>query len=69
MRRIAALIVDVDSAGGKKGKFEFDTSYVEPMEMQVGAGTNKATMYVLMAAILTLVLVYARLLGTERLTG
>ena len=53
--RIAALIVDVDSSGGKKGEFVFDTSYVEPMKMQVGAGKNTATMYVFPAKAMQLV--------------
>ena len=53
--RIAANFVDVDSAGGKMTKFVFDTSYVDPMEMQVGAGLNKATMYVFPARALQLV--------------
>src|SRR5680860_239856 len=53
--KIAAGVVDVESAGGKKSKFVFDTSYVEPMAMQVGAGKNKATMYVFPARALQLV--------------
>ena len=47
--------MDVSSAGGKKGEFVFDTSYVEPMEMQVGAGKNTATMYVFPAKAIQLV--------------
>ena len=48
-------MVEVDTAEGKKGTFTFDTSYVEPMEMQVGAGKNTATMYVFPAKAIQLV--------------
>jgi hypothetical protein len=52
---IAPRVIDVDSTGGKKKEFVFDTSYVDPMEMTVGTGTNKSSMFVFPARALQLV--------------
>ena len=38
---IALRVIDVDAAEGKKKSFTFDTSYVDPMTMQVGSGADK----------------------------
>lgn len=52
---IAARMVEVDTTEGKKGAFTFDTSYVDPLEMQVGAGKDDPTMFVFPARALQLV--------------
>ena len=52
---IAARMVEVDTSEGKKGEFTFDTSYVEPLQMKVGAGQDDPTMYVFPARALQLV--------------
>ena len=52
---IAARMVEVDTAEGKKGAFTFDTSYVDPLEMKVGAGKDDPTMFVFPARALQLV--------------
>lgn len=52
---IAARVVEVDTNEGKKGAFTFDTSYVEPLEMKVGAGQDDPTMFVFPARALQLV--------------
>lgn len=43
---ISARVVEVDTAGGKKGSFKFDISYVEPLEMKIGSGQDAPTMFV-----------------------
>lgn len=43
---ISARVVEVDTAGGKKDSFEFDISYVEPLEMKIGSGQDAPTMFV-----------------------
>ena len=53
--KISSRVVQVDSTEGKKGSFTFDTSYVDPIEMKVGAGPDSPTMYVFPAAALQLV--------------
>lgn len=52
---ISARVVQVDTAEGKKGSFKFDTSYVDPLEMKVGAGEDAPTMYVFPARAVQLV--------------
>lgn len=52
---ISARVVEVDTTEGKKGSFTFDTSYVDPLEMSVGAGPAAPTMYVFPARALQLV--------------
>lgn len=52
---IALRVIDIDSSEGKKDSFTFDTSYVDPMEMQVGSGTDTTSMYVFPARALQLV--------------
>lgn len=52
---IALRVIDIDSNEGKKGSFTFDTSYVEPMRMQVLGGTSKTSMYVFPARAMQLV--------------
>jgi len=52
---ISARVVEVDTAEGKKSSFTFDTSYVDPLEMKVGAGPDAPTMYVFPARALQLV--------------
>ena len=52
---IALRVIDVDAAEGKKKSFTFDTSYVDPMTMQVGSGADKTAMYVFPARALQLV--------------
>ncbi len=42
--KISSEFVDIDSSGGVEGKFEFDTTYVEPMIIHTG---EKATAYIL----------------------
>lgn len=53
--KIAARMVEVDTAEGKKGAFTFDTSYVNPLEMKVGASEDDPTMFVFPARALQLV--------------
>lgn len=52
---IAARMVEVDTAEGKKGAFTFDTSYVNPLKMKVGASEDGPTMFVFPAKALQLV--------------
>ena len=52
---IAARMVEVDTTEGKKGTFTFDTSYVDPLEMQIGAGKDDPMMFVFPARALQLV--------------
>lgn len=52
---ISARVVEVDTAEGKKSSFTFDTSYVDPLKMSVGAGPAAPTMYVFPARALQLV--------------
>src|SRR5690606_34196607 len=52
---IALRVIDIGSSEGKKKSFTFDTSYVEPMEMQVGTGAGQTSMYVFPARALQLV--------------
>lgn len=52
---IALRVIDIRSSEGKKKAFTFDTSYVDPMEMQVGSGSGKTSMYVFPARALQLV--------------
>ena len=52
---IAARMVEVDTTEGKKGAFTFDTSYVDPLEMKVGAGKDDPVMFVFPARALQLV--------------
>jgi hypothetical protein len=52
---IALRLIDIRSSEGKKRSFTFDTSYVDPMEMQVGSGAGKTSMYVFPARALQLV--------------
>ena len=52
---IAARMVEVNATAGKKGTFIFDTSYVDPLAMKVGAGAGDPTMYVFPARALQLV--------------
>lgn len=52
---IAARMVEVDTTEGKKGAFTFDTSYVDPLEMKVGAGKDDPMMFVFPARALQLV--------------
>lgn len=52
---IAIRVVEVDTAEGKKGAFTFDTSYVDPLKMAIGAGQDAPTMYVFPARALQLV--------------
>lgn len=52
---IAPRVIDVSTSEGKKVQFTFDTSYVDPMGMQVGAGTDKTSMYVFPARALQLI--------------
>ena len=52
---IAARMVEVDMTEGKKGAFTFDTSYVDPLEMKIGAGKADPTMFVFPARALQLV--------------
>jgi hypothetical protein len=52
---IAARMVEVDTTEGKKGEFTFDTSYVDPLEMKVGAGQDDPTMFIFPARALQLV--------------
>ncbi|WP_374969014.1 AIPR family protein [Terrabacter sp. BE26] len=52
---IAARVVEVDTAEGKKGSFTFDTSYVDPLDMKVGAGQHAPKMHVFPARALQLV--------------
>lgn len=52
---IALRVIEIDSNEGKKDAFTFDTSYVDPMKMQVLAGANKTSMYVFPARALQLV--------------
>ncbi|WP_116116006.1 AIPR family protein [Austwickia chelonae] len=52
---IAARMVEVDMTEGKKGSFTFDTSYVDPLEMKVGANKDGPTMFVFPARALQLV--------------
>lgn len=51
----ALRVIDVATSEGKKKSFKFDTSYVEPMEMQVGSGTGQTSMFVFPARALQLV--------------
>ncbi|RKQ83553.1 AIPR protein [Mycolicibacterium mucogenicum 261Sha1.1M5] len=52
---IATRMIEVDTAEGKKGTFTFDTSYVDPLEMKVGAGQDDPTMFVFPARAIQLV--------------
>ncbi len=52
---IAPRVIDVSASEGKKKEFTFDTSYVDPMAMQVGSGNDKTSMYVFPAQALQLV--------------
>lgn len=52
---IAERVIDVNTTDGKKGSFTFDTSYVDPMEMQVVSGESTTSMYVFPARALQLV--------------
>ena len=52
---ISAHMIEVDATEGKKQSFTFDTSYVDPLEMKVGAGPDAPTMYVFPARALQLV--------------
>lgn len=52
---IAARMVEVDTTEGKKVAFTFDTSYVDPLKMKVGAGNDAPTMFVFPARALQLV--------------
>jgi len=52
---IAERMVEVDTTEGKKGVFTFDTSYVDPLEMKVGAGKDDPVMFVFPARALQLV--------------
>lgn len=52
---IALRVVEVDTTEGKKGSFTFDTSYVDPLEMKIGAGEDDPTMFVFPARALQLV--------------
>lgn len=53
--KISSRVVEVDTDEGKKGSFTFDTSYVDPLEMSIGAGQDAPTMYVFPARALQLV--------------
>ena len=52
---IAARTVEVNTTEGKKGAFTFDTSYVDPLEMKIGADKDDPTMFVFPARALQLV--------------
>ena len=52
---ITARMVEVDTAEDKKGSFTFDTSYVDPLQMKVGAGKDDPVMFVFPARALQLV--------------
>ncbi|MFJ3312986.1 AIPR family protein [Micrococcus endophyticus] len=52
---IAARMVEVDATEGKKNAFTFDTSYVDPLVMDVGGGKEDARMFVFPARALQLV--------------
>lgn len=52
---ISLRVIDIRTSEGKKKSFTFDTSYVEPMEMQVGSGPGQTSMYVFPAQALQLV--------------
>lgn len=52
---IAVRVVDVDVSESRKDSFTFDTSYVDPMKMQVGSGSEATSMYVFPAKALQLV--------------
>lgn len=51
---IASRVIDIDAQEGKKQRFTFDTSYVEPMSISTG-GPDAASMYVFPARALQLV--------------
>ena len=53
--RISTRMVEVDTTEGKKDAFTFDTSYVDPLEMKIGAGKDAPTMLVFPARALQLV--------------
>jgi hypothetical protein len=53
--KIAESVLELDSDEAKKASFAFNTTYVEPMTMQSGAGDSKAEMYVFPAQALQLV--------------
>ena len=53
--KIAESVVELDSDETKKASFAFNTTYVEPMTMQSGAGDSAAEMYVFPAQALQLV--------------
>lgn len=38
--RISSEFVDIEAEGGVEGTFDFDTSYVAPLEMQTGSGVK-----------------------------
>lgn len=52
---ISGRVVEVDTTEGKKGSFTFDTSYVDPLKMKIGADHDAPTMYVFPARALQLV--------------
>ncbi|MGA6126514.1 MULTISPECIES: AIPR family protein [unclassified Microbacterium] len=52
---IATRMVEVDLTEGKKEEFTFDTSYVDPLEMKIGAASDDPTMFVFPARALQLV--------------
>lgn len=52
---ISTRVVDVNATEGKKDAFTFDTSYVDPLEMRMGAGSSAPTMFVFPARALQLV--------------
>lgn len=52
---ISKRVVVVDTTEGKKGSFTFDTSYVDPLQMKIGAGQDAPMMYVFPARALQLV--------------
>ncbi|GGE89028.1 AIPR family protein [Mycetocola zhadangensis] len=53
-KEIAASVVDPAASTGKD-EFTFNTSYVEPMEVEAGTPTSRSTMYVFPASALQLV--------------
>lgn len=52
---ISTRVVEVDATEGKKDSFTFDISYVDPLEMKIGAGQDAPAMYVFPARALQLV--------------
>lgn len=52
---ISDRVIDVDATEGKKSAFTFDTSYVDPMQMQVFTGSTTTSMHIFPAKALQLV--------------